>query len=145
MLNSKSFLKNSLFYDDGYQNIGTIIDNVSNKNKITTNLKYAYKYAKISNTFINIDKLKKMVSNDLLPYEVLLVAANNTSKLPYLLINNYLNKGGKIIFLKDLDPGKNFKILLGLKSYSKEPDSQENGFSVKTNFYMNKYSQFRYC
>jgi hypothetical protein len=139
MLNAPEFLRKALFYDDQIQDVCVIIGDLKNKKSVKNNLNYAFKYAKIHNTYIDAEKLEPMIGEDLLPYNVVIIATETLNNIPYNLFKDYLNKGGHIIFAKAVNPNNQFRELLGIKEYG-GTDKFKAGFSFEPDFFMNGIS-----
>ena len=137
LLNPSLFLRRSLFYDDGSQNIAVVIGNIKNKNWVMNNINYACRYAKIDHTYIYAGQLSSMAPADLSLYEAILVAVDNVNLLPFPLIKKYVSGGGRLIFLKYANLNKQFMDILGLKEYTADNDYFKEGFSIRSDFFMN--------
>lgn len=140
LLNPALFLRRSLFHDNGYQGIGIILGNFKDTKLLKGNISYSCRYAKIHSKIIWINQLGSMVSEDLIPFEVLLIAADSVEQIPASLISRYVRAGGKVIFLKYADLNREFIKLLGLKTYGKKDKDFKEGFTIKSDFFMNSDS-----
>jgi hypothetical protein len=139
MLNAIEFLKKALFFYDGTQNVGVIIGDIKNKAFAIENFKYAFKYAKIQNIFIDPEKLNPMIAEDLLSYNVLIIVTDTINNIPFNPIKDYVNKGGCLIFAKSADLNNQFKELMGIKTYG-NPSTFREGFSINPEFFLNNVS-----
>jgi hypothetical protein len=139
MLNVSEFLKKALFFDDGTQNVGVIIGDIKNKAFAIENFKYAFKYAKIQSTFIDPEKLNPMIAEDLLPFNVVILVTDSINDIPFNLMNEYVKKGGHLIFAKAADLNNQFKELTGIKTYG-NPSTFREGFSINPDFFLNNVS-----
>ncbi|MFH0977054.1 MAG: DUF2194 domain-containing protein [Spirochaetota bacterium] len=137
MLNTSEFLRKSLFFDDGIQDVCVVIGDIKNKGPVIENFKYAFKYAKIRNIIIEAEQLRTMISGDLLQYNVLIIATDTVNNIPFNTIKDYVNKGGNLIFAKSADLSSQFKELVGATSYTQSSSFNE-GFAINTEFCMNK-------
>lgn len=136
LLNPALFLRRSLFYDDGYQNVGVILGDSKKGRLIIENISYACDYAKIDSTVIDANQLQSMVAEDLSPFEVILVVTDTVKGIPAPLMRAYVQGGGKLVFLKFTDLSREYMQLLGLRSYGSDAVYFEDGFSVKSDFFM---------
>ncbi len=139
MLNPEKFLRNSLFYDDGYQDVGVIMGKTKKRAFIENNLKYAFRYAKIKYRNVDVDALKGMVGEDLKPFEAIVIVADNLDNIPLRIIKDYTENGGNVIFLKFADMSNDYKKFLGIKSYGGSIDYFTGGFSLDKDFFFNAY------
>ncbi len=139
MLNPELFIGNSLFSDDGYQNVGIIIGNTEKSDFIRNNLKYAFRYAKIRYSHIDQNMLNNMIGDDLRHFEAVLVITDNTEKIPLKVIREYTEKGGSLIFLKYADMNEGYKKFLGIKSYESSTGYFKEGFSLDKDFFFSAY------
>ncbi len=138
LLNPAEFIRSSLFYDEGYQNIGVIAGNIKERKALLKNIRYSFEYAKLEYSLLNPKELASMVYSDLLQYEALLIAADTVDNIPVSLIKNYINAGGSVVFLKYADLNEDFKKLLGIKSYDSVPEYFKEGFTINPDFFMNR-------
>ncbi len=136
MLNAPEFLHKSLFYDDGEQDVCVVLGDIKNKSYVINNFNYAFKYAKIRNTFIEAEKLSPMIADDLLPYNVIIIAADSLENIPFNPVKGYVNKGGRLIIAKSADLTDQFKELVGIKEYGNYSSFKE-GFKFDLDFFMN--------
>jgi hypothetical protein len=137
MLNAPEFFRKCLFFDDGTQDVCVVSGDVKNRDFIINNIKQAFKYAKIRSTFLEAVKLGPMIADDLLPYNVIIIATDSLKNVPFNIIRDYVSKGGRLIFAKSADLTSQFKELLGVKEYGGYGTTIE-GFSFDPEFYMNR-------
>ncbi len=140
MLNTSAFIKEALFYNDGYLNVAVMIGDVDRLDRIQNNISYAFKYAKIRYDLYTKDDLKKLVANDLNEYEALIIASKTKNALPFGLIRDYVENGGKCIFLNYIEPDKDLQAFIGVTQYEKEPEYFKQGITVNPSFFMNGVS-----
>ncbi|MBN2403618.1 MAG: DUF2194 domain-containing protein [Spirochaetes bacterium] len=136
MLNVPEFVRKALFFDDGIQDVCVIPGNIKNKSFVVNDLNYAFKYAKIKNTFIDPENLTSMIAEDLFPFNVIIIAADSLENIPFNPLREYVNKGGRLIFAKSADLTNQFKELIGVKKYGNVGTFTE-GFSFNPDFFIN--------
>jgi len=139
LLNAPEFLRKALFFDDGTQDVGVIIGDIKNKAFTIENFKYAFKYAKIQNTFIDAEKINPMIAEDLLPFNIIIIVTDTVKDIPFNSIKEYVNKGGCLIFAKAVELNNQFKELIGIKTYG-NPSNFKEGFSINPDFFLNSVS-----
>ncbi|MCX8125022.1 MAG: DUF2194 domain-containing protein [Spirochaetes bacterium] len=137
MLNTSAFIKEALFYDDGYLNVAVIIGDVDKSEMVRNNISYAFKYAKIRYDLYTKEDLKSLVVSDLSEYEAIIVATNNITSVPIGIIKSYVENGGKCIFLNYVEPDTQYNAFLGIKEYSKKIEYNKQGFAIDPSFFMN--------
>ncbi|MBN2040054.1 MAG: DUF2194 domain-containing protein [Spirochaetes bacterium] len=140
MLNPVLFLRNSLFNDDNRQNIAVVAGDMKEKAAAVRNIGYACRYAKVEVSFLEPAELRRMVSQDLYQYEIVLLALEDTKEIPSSIFKDYANSGGNIVFLRYANLDKDFSELLGVKEYSNAIDYFKEGFSIDPSFFMNRIS-----
>ncbi len=137
MLNPSLFLRKSLFYGSGVQDVGIILGDIPKREAVEKNLEYTFRYAKISNAYIDIKQLKTMVAEDLLVYRAIVIALNTLEKIPVRLLQRYLELGGRAVFIQYADIPKDYLSLMGLSYYGRSPKYFKEGFSINPSFFMN--------
>ena len=137
MLNVSEFLYKSLFFDDRVQDVCVVIGDIKNKDSVVNNFKYAFKYAKIKSTFIDAEQLSPVIGDDLLPYDVLVLATETVNNIPFNAVRDYVNKGGNLIFANPANLNDQFRDLAGIKEYGGK-DKFKEGFEFDPDFTMNR-------
>ncbi len=137
LLNPALFLRRSLFYDDDYQNVGIVIGDVKNKQFVIKNLNYTFKYSKILSSIIPKKYLTSMIPEDLYPYEVIIMITDTVNQIPAKIFKQYVKNGGRLIFGKYASLDKEFNDLCGIKKYSSDIKEFDDGYSIKSTFYLN--------
>ncbi|MDY6967236.1 MAG: DUF2194 domain-containing protein [Spirochaetota bacterium] len=138
LLKPQLFLRAALFPVNNNQDIATIIGKLKDRDSVKTNISYAYKYAKINNTFINADLLDSMILDDLKTFEVVIIVTDEVKNIPNSLITQYVQNGGKLIFIKYSKLNNEFESLLGLKEYAAKAEEFKEGFLIKQDFFLNR-------
>ena len=136
MLNVNGFLYKSLFYDDSVQDVCVVLGDIKNKESVINNFNYAFKYAKIKNTFMKAEKLNQMVGDDLLCYDVLILATESINNIPAEVLKDYVNMGGNLIFANPPVMNNEYRSLAGIKEYG-GTDIFKEGFEFNPDFTMN--------
>lgn len=137
MLNTSAFIREALFYDDGYLNVGVIIGDLDRSETVINNIRYAFKYAKILYDIYSKEKLKGIVAGDLSEYEALVIATKTKSAIPFALIKGYVENGGKCIFMNYVEPDNELNEFIGVKEYAKQIEYFKQGFTLTPSFFMN--------
>jgi len=141
LLDMKKFIRASMFYDSGYQNVAVVIDDdLKNDDAARDNVKMALDYAKISSDIIKIKELENCIPADLAPYEAVMVAVKDTSSLPAGLLESYVKNGGRLVFIRDAGLNDSYRSLLGVTSYDNEYAFVKEGFTISPSFFMNNVS-----
>ncbi len=137
MLNTSAFIKEALFYDDGYLNVGAILGDIDLVQQVLNNIQYAFKYAKIRYDVYQSEELKGLVPDDLSEYEAIVVATRRKSAIPFHLIKRYVENGGKCIFLNYVEPDGELNAFIGIKEYIKEEEYFKQGFTLHPTMFLN--------
>ena len=141
LLDMKKFIRASLFYDSGYQDVAVVVDDdLKNDDEARDNVKMALGYAKISSDFINIKDIENFIPTDLASYEAVMVAVKETSSLPAGLLEAYVSNGGRLVFIQDAELNDAYRSLLGVTSYDDGYVFIKEGFTISPSFFMNNAS-----
>ncbi|HOM87610.1 MAG TPA: DUF2194 domain-containing protein [Spirochaetota bacterium] len=137
MLNTSAFIKEALFYDDGYLNVAVFIGDKSNADKVENNIRHAFNYAKIRYAIFNKKDSKNLVVHDLYEYEAILVATKTKDAIPFALMKQYVAEGGRCVFINYIDPDPELNQLIGAKQYAKKAEYFKQGVYIQKQFFIN--------
>lgn len=140
MLNTSAFIKEALFYDDGYLNVAVMVGDIDRSDIVKNNISYAFKYAKIRYDVYSKEELKGLVANDLSEYEAIVIASKTKDAFPFRFVKNYVENGGKCIFLNYIESDADLNNLVGIKEYEKKAEYFKQGIRIQPSFFMNGVS-----
>lgn len=136
MLNTSAFIKQALFYDEGYVNVAVLIGDIDRVNAVANNISYAFRYAKIRYDIYYQNDMKGLVASDLSEYEAIVVSTKTVKGIPLEIIENYVENGGKCIFIDFVDPDSRLQKFVGIKEYTKKPEYFKQGITLDPSLFI---------